>query len=142
MKEEELRRAVQAFVRNFGLLNQDATPCGQPMSPSQAHALQVLGESESLTLQGLADCLHLDKSTASRMISQLVARQWVRRVQNPENRREVLLGLSEQGETVLADIMTSSDTMYRSILGHIPVDQHEQVLEALRLLTAAVKKGR
>jgi hypothetical protein len=60
----ELRRLVQAFVRDFGFLAQDATPCGKPLANSHAHALMVLLDgtrSLSLSQKDLADQLGLDK---------------------------------------------------------------------------------
>jgi hypothetical protein len=34
-----LQQEVIGFIRAFGLLSNDQTPCGQPMAPSDAHAL-------------------------------------------------------------------------------------------------------
>lgn len=140
MTERELQQRVQAFVRTFGLLHQTMTPCGLALATSHAHALQVLGEQSPLTLQALAGELGLDKSTSSRLISNLVDRGWVERRQNPENRRELHLLLTEAGQRALAGILKTSRARYAHLLQQIPAEKQAQVLEALDLLTAAARK--
>ena len=39
---DEFRALMQEFVRQFGLLSADRTPCGKPLASSDAHALMVL----------------------------------------------------------------------------------------------------
>lgn len=140
MTEQDLQQRVQAFVRTFGLLNQTTTPCGLALATSHAHALQVLGEQSPLTLEAVAVQLGLEKSTTSRLISNLVDRGWVERTQNPGNRRELHLVLTESGGRALAGILKTSGAKYAGILRRIPAEKQTQVLEALDLLTAAARK--
>jgi DNA-binding MarR family transcriptional regulator len=137
MTEIELRERVQAFVRSFGLLNQERTPCGRPLPTSHAHALQVLGQEQPITQQVLAERLRLDKSTTSRLITQLGERGWVERGPNPANRREVRLSLTPAGQGALESILQASADRYRAMLGRIPPEKRAGVLEALDVLTAA-----
>ena len=141
MQELELQRAVQEFVRRFGLLSQTCTPCGSPLPASQAHALQLLGEEDAWTQQSLADRLGLEKSTVSRLVSDMAARGWVDRAPNPENRREVRLRLTGTGQQMLGQILQTAQARYRAIMDQIPGEKQAQVLEALHLLTAATRKG-
>ncbi len=140
MHEEELQQRMQVFIRRFGLLNQDATPCGRPLSPSQSHALQVIGHAGPLSQQQLSDELSLDKSTTSRLVTQLVEQGWVTKAVNPENRREFLLSLSPAGQRVLGEVMSASAGRFREVLERIPAEKRQQVLESLDLLTGALRK--
>lgn len=140
MRGEELQQGVQAFIRHFGLLRQDQTPCGRPLPTSQAHALQVLGQHAELTQQALAVHLHLDKSTTSRVVSQLVERGWVARGMNPQDRREACLTLTPQGREALRQVAAAAAVRYEALCRSLPPEKHPQVLEALRLLTEAVKE--
>src|SRR5215216_3174540 len=73
----ELQLSVQTFVRTFGLLVTKQTPCGQPVSPSYAHALMRLLEREragcATPQSELAEDLGLDKSSIARLCSRLEA---------------------------------------------------------------------
>ncbi|MDB4897576.1 MAG: Transcriptional regulator, MarR family / Acetyltransferase [Firmicutes bacterium] len=139
MAEQELQLRIQRFIRSFGLLDQERTPCGQPLPTSQAHALQLLGSAEALTQQALADQLGLDKSTTSRLVAQLVDRDWVAKAVNPRNRREAHLALTERGRTALREVQASASVKYAALWQQIPPAKRPQILESLALLTDALR---
>jgi DNA-binding MarR family transcriptional regulator len=112
------------------------------MSTSQAHALQVLGEGEGIPQQALAEALGLDKSTTSRLVNQLVERGWVAKSVNPQNRREVQLGLTEKGRGALAELHLAASGRFEAIWTQIPPERRPQVLESLSLLTDILRETR
>ncbi len=134
MDERALEHQIQEFTRRFGLLAQDITPCNYPLSPSQAHALQVLGQSEEITLQELAKQLRLDKSTVSRLVTQLVEHDLVLRTVNPENRREIHITLSERGRAVLDELLMAAAAKYHRLWMRLSQEKRPQIIEALALL--------
>ncbi|GHO94657.1 hypothetical protein KSF_047050 [Reticulibacter mediterranei] len=138
MDERALQQQIQEFTRRFGLLNQDGTPCQYPISPSQAHALQVLGTQEKTPQSLLAQQLNLEKSTISRLITQLVEREWVQRTINAENRREVNLTLTDAGKVVLDDLLMAGAAKYHRLWTRLPQDKKSQIIEALALLNKAL----
>lgn len=140
MDEYVLREQVQTFIRQFGLLEQEHTPCQYPLSPSQAHALQVLGTTRTLPLYKLAAHLHLEKSTVSRLVNGLVERGWVERTINPNNRREVLLTLTETGRVVFEEVQACASVKYHTIWHCLSEDQRAQVLDTLATLNAILKE--
>src|SRR4051812_48217696 len=68
---DELRRSIQTFVRSFGLLAANETPCGKPLATSHAHALMFLfecaREDRLPTQQELGRALGIDKSNVARL---------------------------------------------------------------------------
>ncbi len=140
MDEQMLREQIQTFIRQFGLLEQEHTPCHLSLTPSQAHALQVLGQAERLTQYQLAEKLRLEKSTVSRLVQSLVERGWVERTSNPDNRREVLLALTDAGYTSLEEVQAHAMAKYRTIWSHIPEDRRVQVLDALATLNTILQE--
>jgi DNA-binding MarR family transcriptional regulator len=140
MDEQVLREQIQTFIRQFGLLEQEHTPCHYPLSPSQAHALQALGQASILTLSQLAQELRLEKSTVSRLVQSLVERGWVERTINPDNRREVLLTLTDAGQTSFGEVQAHASVKYRTIWNRIPEDRRIQVLDALATLNAILQE--
>jgi DNA-binding MarR family transcriptional regulator len=140
MNERDLQQQIQEFIRRFGLLSQESTPCQYPISPSQSHTLQLLGQAAILTQQQLAVQLNLDKSTISRLVAQLVERGWVHRTTNPGNRREVHLSLSETGCVILNEVSNASITKFQTIWERLPQDKRAQVLEALIVLNTVVRE--
>jgi DNA-binding MarR family transcriptional regulator len=138
--ERQLQDRIQEFIRQFGLLDQEHTPCGRPMPTSQAHALQILGRVGIATQRELAGRLNLDESTVSRLVNQLVGRGWVDRAIDEHNRRQSRLALTGEGRAALDDIRDASAAKFRLIRERIPPDKGDQVLEALDILIAAIGK--
>jgi DNA-binding MarR family transcriptional regulator len=137
-----LRERILGLIHSLGLLASDRSPCGLPIPVSQAHALQVLEESDGITQNTLASCLHLDKGTTSRLVASLVERGWVVKERGNLDRREARLALSAAGRAALAEIRSASAARYGDLFADIPVDRRAQVLEALDILIAAVESRR
>ncbi|WP_166246206.1 MarR family winged helix-turn-helix transcriptional regulator [Paenibacillus turpanensis] len=139
----ELRNTVQKFVRLFGLLDQNVTPCGYQLSPSQVFSLQEL-EEHVLTIGELAERLSLEGSTVSRLVDTLVKKGFVNRVLNEHNRREVLVSITDKGRRSLQQVREQSLQYFRSILSDVPDDDQYQILQGFKLFTNALsdQKGR
>lgn len=95
--DRELQEAVARFVRAFGLHQPDQTPCGQPVPVSEAHALGELARDGALRQSELAHRLRLEKSTTSRLVTQLINRGWADRTPAPDDGRGVLVQLTPHG---------------------------------------------
>lgn len=144
MEDQEnniLRELLRILVRDLGILEKsDASCCG--ISIAQCHAIVEIGRRGRITLVELADLLGLDKSTMSRTINNLVEADLVLRELDMENRRYVIIQLTDNGRTVFKSTEESMNSYYQSILSSIPEDKRNQVLESLRLLTSAVEANR
>lgn len=133
-----LQHDLMGFIRAFGLLSADQTPCGQTMSPSDAHALTELAGSE-MSQRELVDRLHLDRSSVSRLVERLVSRGWVERAGGNGDRRTIQLRATSAGEEVAADIARSRSQRFDALLNAVPPDRRSDVVEAMRLLAAAAR---
>jgi DNA-binding MarR family transcriptional regulator len=128
--------AFVEFVRGFGLLAADRTPCGAPLSPAEAHALTVL-RSGRMSQRALGERLKLSKSTTSRLVDQLTARGWVDRAADPADGRVQLVGPTEAGQRVAADVARRRADRLGALLDRVPEAQRPAVTHALRLLEEA-----
>lgn len=138
---QSLRTTVQQFIRLFGVLEQTVTPCGFSMSLSQVFALQEL-ENRSMSIKDLAEELRLERSSVSRLVDGLVKGGFVLRELNEQNRREVILCLTEKGERTMDRLREQSIEFYESILNHLPETSQEKVLEGYQLFTESLAKLR
>ncbi len=135
---ETLRELIRILVRDLGVLEKsDASCCG--VSLAQCHAIVEIGRKEKISLVDLASLLGLDKSTMSRTINNLVESDLVLRELDMENRRYVIIQLTEKGSSVFRNIEESMDEYYKSIFNSIPENKRSQVMESLQLLTNAVE---
>lgn len=137
----ELRTIVQRFIRLFGLLEQNKTPCGFELSLSQVFALQEL-EGKSLTISELAEQLWLERSTVSRLVDSLVKGGFVNRQLNEANRREVLVSLTDKGNQALLTVREQSIQLYQSIMNQVEGKDQAMILEGFKHFTRALSKVR
>ena len=145
-KREPVENAGAAFqeqmvqlVRSLGLHRPDETPCGQPVSIGEAHALLEVAREPGLTQHGLAARLRLEKSTVSRIAGMLERRGWIRRVRDERDARFIRLHLTKRGIAANANIAASRRAKFERIFGAIPAKRRGAVLESLSLLTEATR---
>ena len=136
-----LRELIRILVRDLGILEKSDASCSG-ISLAQCHAIVEIGRKEKISLVDLSGLLGLDKSTMSRTINNLVESDFVLRESDKENRRYVIIQLTEKGRSVFKDIEDSMETYYRDIFNAIPENKRYQVLESLELLKEAVESSR
>lgn len=136
-----LREMIRMLVRDAGALEKsDASCCG--VSLTQCHAIVEIGRKEKISLIDLAGILGLDKSTMSRTINSLVESDLAIRELDMENRRYVIIQLTEKGNNVFDNIEKSMDEYYKNIFDSIPENKKKQVMESIELLKKAVESNK
>ena len=101
---KELLESVVAFVRSFGLHNPAQTPCGQPVTVAEAHALMDLAAFGPMRQGEFVAQLQLEKSTVSRLVRQMEAHGWIQRNSDRHDGRAVLIRLTRRGEKQLLSL--------------------------------------
>lgn len=135
----DLRSNVQKFIRLFGLLEQNVTPCGFPLSVSQVYALQEL-ENTIMSVTELAQSLNLERSSVSRLVDVLVKENFIQRDINEANRREMELSLTEKGSRTIQQVREQSIKFYQSVLDDLPDNDQRVIIEGFNKFTAALLK--
>ncbi|MEV4804346.1 MarR family winged helix-turn-helix transcriptional regulator [Nonomuraea sp. NPDC049421] len=136
--ERDLQEAVARFVRAFGLHQPDQTPCGQPVPVSEAHALGELARDGALRQSELAHRLKLEKSTTSRLVTQLINRGWAERIPAPGDGRGRLVRLTGRGAQAAARLAEARAQRFSAVLDRVPEAERADVLRALTILTEAI----
>lgn len=114
----------------------DAACCG--ITVAQCHALLEIGSQKEITLVDLSLLLSLDTSTLSRTIDGMSRADLVERKPNPDDRRYMIITLTEKGYKIYNEINQTFDHYYSDILGAIPAARQEQVLESIEILSKAL----
>ncbi|MEO8704901.1 MAG: MarR family winged helix-turn-helix transcriptional regulator [Kofleriaceae bacterium] len=136
---DEFRTLVQEFVRRFGLLSADTTPCGKPFASSDAHALMLLldaGEAGLLS-SALGAQLGIDKSTASRVTARLGERELLEPAPADDARARPIR-LTRKGVRLAREVQESSRARFADVLARVPARRRTHVVAALRDLVAAL----
>ncbi len=135
----ELQERMIALIRAFGLHKPDETPCGEPVSVAEAHALMELAREDGpLVQKELAARLRLEKSTVSRLVGMLEERGWVGRCRSPKDGRALEVSLTEAGRKAAAEIAGARRAKFARVLEAMPEGERASVLEAMKTLEEAM----
>lgn len=114
------------------------------MSVSTAHAICELAATGSLQQTDLAHRLGITTSSISRLVDQLVAKEWATRQRDPlsADKRVRLVTLSERGHKIADEVLTARSARFEQLLQAIEPSKHDQVIESLHLLKEAANEIR
>jgi DNA-binding MarR family transcriptional regulator len=139
---EDFRMLLQEFIRQFGLLAADRTPCGKPLASSDAHALMLLLEAgdDGMLSSTLATKLGIDKSTASRTAARLTDSGHITAGPSSDDARARPIQLTKKGARVAREVEVASRDRFARLLKHLPPRRRADIIESLRDLVAALQK--
>ena len=124
------RENTRRLEMNLGNINKsDCCCCG--ISDTQCFILVEIGRKPDISVKELAGILRLDKSGISRMVEELVQKEFVERKPSKEDRRYVVLNLTVKGSERFNQIENNMNIKFKSILDRIPEEKRNQVIEAL-----------
>lgn len=134
----EIREILQQLVRDFGLLQREGSECCG-ITVQQSHIIYELDKKPRISLIELAEKLSMDTGMLSRQINKLLELDYVSRTPDPNDRRYVVLSLTEKGKVKANEISDQMNQYIGQILGLIPTDKKDQVIESLQILLSAMK---
>ncbi len=141
MNTDSFQDQIITLVRAFGWHRPASTPCGQAVPIAEAHALLELSKADSLTQQELALRIKLQKSTVSRLVSNLEGRGWIDRKRNDADGRARDVFLTAAGREAAGDLATARQDKMNRILDKIPEGQRQDVTKSLRTLIEAIHES-
>lgn len=136
---EQLHRLTKELLRRYQFRDWNQICC-YGISISQCHILDALAEEGDLTMQHLARRMFKSVSTMTRVVGQLVRRGYVKRRQDPEDRRVVHISVTPQGKAVVAAINRDLIQTQKAILQGIPADQWAGAFKVLEALASGARR--
>jgi DNA-binding MarR family transcriptional regulator len=129
---------IESSDLQLGLHRLDQVLVGFSISLSEMFALLVLADMAPLSQQALAEQLHLEKSSVSRLIQHLEQRGWVTRVRDRADTRVFQLQLSAQGHETAAQLMKRLTERHERLLAALKPDEQEALAYGLSALIRAL----
>jgi DNA-binding MarR family transcriptional regulator/N-acetylglutamate synthase-like GNAT family acetyltransferase len=132
----DVRAASRDLVREFGLMNR--TVAGTDLSVSAAHAIIEIGNTGGLSSKDLAERLVLEKSTVSRLVKSLIAKDEIREVRSKGDARVKYLHLTRRGAKTLRAIDAFAEDQVSGALNRLNDRAQQRVLKGLQDYSAAL----
>lgn len=135
----EFTDALLAIVRRFGTAERDAVCCGD-VTVKQCMALQILLD-EPLAVGALADRMGVTPGATTRLVDGMIGRGWLERRRDPDDRRRVLLELTEEGRDEAEYLRGMTEQVVGEVVDELPEGERGSVLAALRSLREAFQRA-
>lgn len=132
----EYTRQLECQLANIN--RADCCCCG--ISTAQCFMIVEIGRHPGISVKELAEILHIDKSSVSRSIEELVRKEYIERKNSNKDRRWVVINLLPKGKEYFEKIEHDMNLKFKEILNEIPKEKHEQIIEALQIYVAACIK--
>jgi DNA-binding MarR family transcriptional regulator len=134
---EALHDFFKAARRARGRAASEPSPDG--LSLAQYHLLEPLAAGPR-TNRELAELAGISAPTATRMIDGLVQRDFVSRIEDPTDRRAVVISLTGPGRDALAKKVREYDARRRRIADALEPHEQELAADLLRRLAAVIEE--
>jgi DNA-binding MarR family transcriptional regulator len=137
---DEIRAASRLMVRELGFM--EATVAATDYPPSAVHTILEIGLRGPMTAMQLAEFLHLEKSSISRMIHKLIEAGELQETTDPIDARAKPLSLTAQGRRTLAKLHDFGRRQVLGALGHLSEAERRAVRDGLMLYAGALRDDR
>ena len=104
------------------------------LSIPQLRSLSFINRNPGTSLSEVAEHLGVTCATASTTIERLVQRHLVQRTENPQERRRVVLNLTEEGKLLFTQSQEKTSAHIADILDGLTPEQVSHIEEGLTLL--------
>ena len=122
----------------LGVIARSVAPVLDRVTVPQFRVLVLLSTSDGPVRSGdLAAALGVHPSTFTRNADRLVAAGWVRRSENPDNRRETLIELTDAGAELVEQVTAQRRREIRSILARLEPAERDLVKDAMTVFARA-----
>ena len=137
---DDIRAASRQMVREFGFMQQTLAATDYP--PSAVHTILEIGTSGPMTSGQLADCLHLEKSSVSRMVRKLIECGELKETSDADDARIKPLSLTPKGRRTLAALHEFGRRQVSSALARLPEAERQLVRQGLMIYARALAAAR
>lgn len=136
----EVGEMVQKLVRVFQLFERDQIKVNG-FTTSQCYTILELYKNNQLSMNDLSDKMNLNNSTMTRILDNLVRDKYIKREKSEEDRRIVIVSLTDSGREVAEKLNGVLTEYYRKIIANIPEGEVENILNSVGILLNAFDKA-
>jgi len=131
---------VEIFNRILAIEGQNLKDKGIKVSMSEVHVLEAIELSEEPTMSNIAKRLGITIGSLTTAINTLYQKGYVSRVRDQEDRRKVMVGLTQKAVEVLVEHDAFHKEMIDSIFDDLELEKDELLIESLEKLSSYFKK--
>lgn len=139
-RAENTDALLRDVVRMFVQAQRTMTACCSDASAKECEALLMVGQFGPLTVQEFARRMALEKTWASRLLSRLERKRYLKRGPHPHDGRSWLVELTPLGRREKAKLQDGLNEHAGNLLNCVPSGRRAAVEEALVILRDALRE--
>ena len=137
---DDIRAASRQMVRELGFM--EATLAATDYPPSAVHTILEIGIRGPMTSVQVAEFLHLEKSSVSRMVRKLIACGELKETSDADDARVKPLSLTPKGRRTLASLHDFGRRQVSTALARLPEAERQIVRDGMTIYARALKASR
>jgi DNA-binding MarR family transcriptional regulator len=128
---------IQAFRTLAAVTARSLADAPNDLTQPQFRMLVVLAQHGPQRPSDLASELNIGGSSVTRTCDRLVKKRLVKRTPRRDNRRELLVDITDEGREIVLSVTKARQREVRKLITRIPAERRVQLLEALREFSGA-----
>lgn len=136
----EIFEIIMSLSREIRCCSRDEAIC-RDVTFHQFVILDAVAKKKGLDLADLHKILSVEKSTTTRLVNPLLQKGLLKRDKAEHDSRAAKLTLTEEGMETHRRVWMCLEGFFGNITHNIPEDQQEEVLEAVKVFTEAMRKA-
>jgi len=136
----EIFEIIMGLSREIRCCSRDEAIC-MGITFHQFVILDAVAKKKGLDLANLHQILSVEKSTTTRLVNPLLRKRLLKRDRAEHDSRAARLTLTEEGLQTHKKVWTCLGGFFESISRHVPEGRQDQILEAVKVFTAAMRKA-
>jgi DNA-binding MarR family transcriptional regulator len=143
MKEDGINQIIRnvRMLVQFGNLYSKKLNNSHQVTLPQLNVLLELHNQGPLPLSTIAKRIMVERSTVTGIVDRLVHKSLVKRVRNSQDRRFVMVGLTDMGKRFATSAPPSIPPRFVNSLRNLPIEDLKQIVECLSKLTSMLDEA-
>ena len=137
VSRKNLSRTIAKLVPNIIQGAQLGFLASRDITHTQFFILIAIHSKTHCTMKTLADNMSVSMPTISGTVDRLVKAHYVERVDNPDDRRQVMVGLTKEGQKLIAQFQEAVGHRWEEVLNIL----NQKELESLQLVIMKLIQG-
>jgi DNA-binding MarR family transcriptional regulator len=110
------------------------------LSILQIQTLIFLNQDKKISMTDIAEYFHIELSSATSLLNKLCDQKLVKRYEAPEDRRLVIVTLTDKGKKLLKQVISERKKKIEKILSYLSKKEKNELLNILKALNNKLQK--
>lgn len=136
-------KLLELFSQIHRKLHQRLAPFFQTegLSITEWTVLWKMKKKKTSRVTELAENVGIPPSTLTGIVDRLVAKEWLKRVPDPEDRRSIILECTPKLEDTIQDMMLTVQNQLQATVDFLPTDRYEHLISDLQTILEHLESG-